>query len=264
MKKIVIAGLLSLTLALPTQVNAWGLTGHRIVGEVADRHLTPKARAAIKKILGFESIAMASNWADFVKSDTSYKYLDSWHYVNIPSGLDRQGFDAFLVSEKNISNIHNKTLEMMDILRDSKSTVSQKQMAMRLLIHFVGDLHQPMHTGRKEDLGGNRVTVSWFNDKTNLHSLWDSKLIDFQQLSYTEYATAVNHASPIELVKLKQSTLEDAIYDSYLASNHIYANTVANTNLSFNYNFKYLELLNTQLRNGGIRLAAMLNNLYAK
>lgn len=264
MKKLFIAGILSLTMFLPSQVLAWGQTGHRIVGEIADRHLTAKSRAAIKKILGFESIAMASTWADFIKSDTAYKYIDSWHYVNLPGDMDRAGFDAFLQAERENPNIHNKTLEMLGILKNKNSSVSEKQMAMRLLIHFVGDLHQPMHTGRKEDLGGNRFVVSWFNDKTNLHSLWDSKLIDFQQLSFTEYATAINFTSPIELLNLKNSTLEDALYDSYLAANHIYSNTVANSNLSYNYNYQYLALLNKQLRNGGIRLAAMLNNLYGK
>ena len=69
-------------LYLPYYSLAWGQTGHRIIGEIADKHLNTKARAAIQKILGTESIAIASNWGDFIKSDSNFKYLDTWHYVN--------------------------------------------------------------------------------------------------------------------------------------------------------------------------------------
>lgn len=261
MKKYLLAGIFGLFLYLPSQVYAWGLTGHRVVGEVADKHLSVKARLAIKKILGYESIAMASNWADFVKSDSAYKHIDSWHYVNLPEGLDKAGVHKFL-DDDTTPNIYNKTNEMIATLKSSKSSASEKLMALRLLIHFVGDLHQPMHTARKADLGGNRFYVTWFNDKTNLHSVWDSKLVDFQGLSYTEYANAVNNASPIDLVNIKKSNLKDAIYDSYLACNTIYAKTAVNSNLSYQYNYQFLGLLNTQLRNGGIRLAAILNSIY--
>ncbi len=261
MKKILIAGIFSLCMYLPNQALAWGQTGHRVVGEIADRHLSSKARLAIKKILGFESIAMASTWADFIKSDTSYKYIDSWHYVNLPEGLDRAGVYSYLEAET-MPNIYNKTNDMIQTLKNTKSTASEKLMALRLLIHFIGDLHQPMHTARKDDLGGNRFGVNWFNEKTNLHSVWDTKLVEFQGLSYTEYATAINHATPIELVNIKKSNVKDAIYESYEACNKIYAKTIANSNLSYNYNYEFVNLLNTQLRNGGIRLATILNSIY--
>lgn len=259
--RIILSVALLLAMLLPAKTFAWGMTGHRIVGEVASRHLSSKAKAAIKKILGTESLAMASNWADFVKSDSTYKYLDTWHYVNLPVGLDRAAIYNFLDMEKE-ANIYNKTLEMIEILKKPGATLSERQMAMRLLIHFIGDMNQPMHTARKEDLGGNRVSVMWFNEKTNLHSLWDSKLIDHQQLSYTEYANAVDNASPIELVNLKKGTIRDAVYDAYQASNKIYSMTKPDAKLSYRYNFDFLELLNIQLRNGGIRLAQVLNNIY--
>src|ERR1700754_2138976 len=68
---------------VPLQSMAWGTNGHRICGQIADSYLTPKARAAIKAILGNESIAITSNWADFIKSDPNYKYLYYWHFIDL-------------------------------------------------------------------------------------------------------------------------------------------------------------------------------------
>src|ERR1700759_5071683 len=77
----------ALAIYFPLTSMAWGLLGHRIVGEIADSYLTPKAKEEIRKVLGNESVAMASNWADFIKSDTSYRYLSNWHWIDFPKGL---------------------------------------------------------------------------------------------------------------------------------------------------------------------------------
>ena len=75
---------------------AWGVLGHRIVGEIAYSYLTPATKAAIKKILANESVAMSSNWADFIKSDTDFAYLSPWHYVNLKPGMTMQEVAKFL------------------------------------------------------------------------------------------------------------------------------------------------------------------------
>src|SRR3954464_12688753 len=81
---------------LPYQACAWGMLGHRIVGEVASSYLTPKARKEIQQILGTESIAMASNWADFIKSDVTFKHLSSWHYIDFDSALNYTQLQSYL------------------------------------------------------------------------------------------------------------------------------------------------------------------------
>ncbi|RZK97678.1 MAG: S1/P1 Nuclease [Pedobacter sp.] len=261
LQKITLILITAITLWLPSNVLAWGMTGHRVVGEVADFYLSVKARAAIKKIIGNERLALAANWADFIKSDTSFKYMDSWHYVNLPAGLNKEGVFNYLDTEK-VPNIYNKTLEMIAVLKNPKSTLAQKQLALRLVIHFIGDMNQPMHVARKDDQGGNRVNVFWFNEKTNLHRIWDSQLIDYQQLSYSEYARAINDPSPIQLVNWKKSTIKDAVYESYEACNKIYSMTKPDDKLSYRYNFDFADILNVQLLKGGIRLAQVLNNIY--
>jgi hypothetical protein len=246
---------------VPLNAAAWGMTGHRIVGEIADYYLTAKARKAVMQVLGTESPAMASNWPDFIKSDSTYNYLSSWHYVNLPAGLDQNGVFNFLDTDKQ-ANVYNKIPEMIAILKDKQKTGEEKKMAMRLLIHFLGDLHQPMHTARKEDLGGNKMTVSWFGQRTNLHHVWDESLIDYQQLSYTEYAAAINHPTKEQLIKWRHDSLKETVYESYLACNKIYSLTKADDKLSYRYNFEFVDLLNEQLLKGGVHLAQIINSIY--
>src|SRR4026209_2221789 len=74
----------------------WGPSGHRIVGEIADSYLSNKARKAIREILGDESIAITSNWADFIKSDSTFNYLGPWHYINVKQGFSQAEFNAIL------------------------------------------------------------------------------------------------------------------------------------------------------------------------
>lgn len=260
LKKVCIA--VALVAYLPVNALAWGQTGHRVVGQVADYYLTAKARKAIKAILGGETIAMASNWPDFIKSDTTYNYLGSWHYVNIPGGLDQNGVFHFLDTDRE-ANVYNKIPELIATLKNKQSTADQKKMAIRLLIHFVGDLNQPMHTARKEDLGGNKINVTWFGQKSNLHRVWDEGLIEYQQLSYTEYAAAINHPSKEQLSQWSHDSLKQSVYESYLTCNKIYDKTKADDKLSYRYNFDFVDTLNEALLKGGIRLAAMLNQIYA-
>ncbi|MET4138780.1 S1/P1 nuclease [Pedobacter sp. UYP1] len=259
-KKVCIA--VVLIAYLPLNAAAWGQTGHRIVGQIADYYLTAKARKAVKQVLGNESMAIASNWPDFIKSDTSYNYLTSWHYVNIPGDLDQNGVFNFLETSKE-PNVYNKIPEMIKILKNKQSTAEQQQMAMRLLIHMLGDVHQPMHTARKEDLGGNKVSVMWFGQRSNLHRVWDEDLIDRQQLSYTEYATAINHPSKEQFTKWSHDSLKETVYESYVACNKIYDKTKADDKLSYRYNFDFIDLMNEQLLKGGVRLAQIINDIYS-
>ncbi|WP_421942176.1 S1/P1 nuclease [Pedobacter sp.] len=246
----------------PVKVNAWGMLGHRIVGEVADSYLKAKTRKAITGILGSESLAMSANWGDFIKSDTAYNYLYNWHFVNLQAGLTKEGVFNFLENDKG-PNVYSKIPDLIAILKNKASTLDQKKLAIRMLVHLVGDLHQPMHTARKEDLGGNRISVLWFNEKSNLHRVWDEQLIDYQQLSYTEYTKAINHPSAVQLYNWQNASLKDCVFESYQVCNKIYDNIKPEAKLSYRYNFEWIDILNEQLVKGGVRLAKILNDIYA-
>lgn len=260
--KTIVVLILACLLYMPMRANAWGMLGHRIVGEVADSYLKAKTKKAIAGILGSESLAMSANWGDFIKSDSTYNYMYNWHFVNLPAGLNKDGVYNFLEKEKG-PNVYSKIPDLVAVLKDKTSPIDQKKLAIRMLVHLVGDLHQPMHTARKEDLGGNRVSVLWFNEKSNIHRVWDEQLIDYQQLSYTEYTRYINHPSAVQLYNWQNTSLKDCVYESYLVCNKIYETTKPDSKLSYRYNFDWISTLNEQLVKGGVRLAKILNDIYA-
>ncbi len=247
---------------LPQQSKAWGMLGHRIVGQVADSYLSKKAKKSIAEIMGNESIAMCSNWPDFIKSDSNYNYLSKWHYVNLVTGLNKQQVVDYLQNDSLI-NIYTKANWLTSELKKRELPRETKQFYLRLLVHFIGDMHQPLHVGRPDDQGGNRIRVLWFKEQKNLHQVWDEALIDYQQLSYTEYAAAINFTTAEQRKAWQQTPIADWVYESYLYAEQIYADVkTAEDKLGYQYNFKYKAILESQLLKGGIRLAGLLNEIY--
>ena len=253
---------ISLFFTVPYAALAWGVLGHRIVGEIASAYLTPKAKAEIQKTLGFETLAMASNWGDFIKSDSTYKYLDAWHYINLDKGLSTQEVLAYLKRDT-ATNIYTRINFLVTELKKKTLAPEKKKQYLRLLVHFVGDVHQPMHASHKEDLGGNRVKVSWFNNATNLHAVWDEALVNFQQLSYTEYAAAINHTSLQQRLAWQTQPLAEWVAESYGIAEKLYTEiTNPDQRLGYDYNFRHIDTVNSRLLKGGVRLAGLLNSIF--
>ena len=247
---------------LPFQSMAWGLLGHRIIGEIADNYLTKKAKKEVYKILGTESIAMTANWADFIKSDPAYGYLYNWHFINLPSGMTEAEVHAHLDADT-ATDAYTKINFLVSELKKKDLPAENKLLYLRMLIHIVGDVHQPLHTGRLEDLGGNKVKIMWFNDAANLHQVWDEKLINFQQLSYTEYVAAINHTNKATVSEWQREPLSSWIFQSYQYAEKIYADIKQpDQKLDYKYNFNYLGILNQQLLRGGVHLAGLLNEIF--
>lgn len=247
-------------LLAPAICFSWGVTGHRVVGEIAQRHLTKKAKKELQKLIGMESLSSWSNWADFIKSDTTHTWdhVSKWHYVNIQGDLGKADFLSTLQNLKG-ENLYTQIKVLTAELKDKSLPLEKRQIALRLLIHFIGDLHQPLHVGREADLGGNRVKVSWFDKQTNLHSVWDSDIVEFQQYSYTEYANNLNIANATDVKNWQESSLEEWFYESYLLANKVYASVPADGKLGYKYNYIFKADLDLQLLKGGLRLAQVLN-----
>jgi len=257
-RKIILVGML---LYLPFAATAWGVLGHRIVGEIADTYLTKKTKREIFKILGNESIAMTSNWPDFIKSDPAYDYLDTWHYINLKAGLTEEAVKNYLATDT-VTDAYTKITWLTAQLKNKELEQDKKILYLRLLVHIVGDIHQPLHVGRAEDRGGNNIKLLWFNAPTNLHTMWDSKLVDFQQLSYTEYAAAINFSTKQQRKEWQAEPLSDWIWQSYQYAQKIYADVKPDDKLGYEYNFKYISLVNQQLLKGGVHLAGLLNDIF--
>ncbi len=259
LKKLIISAAI---IYAPLQSMAWGPEGHRIAGQIADGHLTAKARAAIKAILGDESIAIASNWADFIKSDPNYNYLSAWHYVDLDKGYTLPALQDFLSQDTTV-DAYTKLNFLIAELKKKDLSSENKLLYLHMLIHIVEDVHQPMHVAHTADKGGNDIKVTWFNNPTNLHSIWDSQLIDFQQLSYTEYTAMINHSTAEQRSEWQKAPISQWIFESGQIANKIYSETKTGDSINgYKYNFEYIATVNQQLLKAGVRLAGVLNQIF--
>jgi len=144
-----------------------------------------------------------------------------------------------------------------------KSLSQDKQLLyLRMLIHIVEDVHQPMHTAHADDKGGNDFKVNWFSTPTNLHAVWDSQLIDFQQLSYTEYASAINFCTPPERAKWQSDPISQWLFESNQIAEKLYTEIKPGDTLNYRYNFTHIATVNRQMLKAGVRLAGILNSIF--
>jgi hypothetical protein len=251
--------LLTLAAALtPAPARAWGQTGHRVVGAIAQIYLGKHAQTAVKSILGSEDLAEASNWPDFMRSSPEPYWQKTslpWHYVTVPAGKCYQDVGAPAEGDA-----YTALQSFSATLRDPKAKQADKAAALRFVVHIVGDLHQPLHVGRPGDRGGNEVAVTYFGQKTNLHSVWDSKLVDDEQLSYTEMAAWLRRRiTPSQLAGWASPDPLVWIADSAVVRERAYPTEPA---LSYSYVFANRPVLDEQLEKAGVRLAAYLDALF--
>ena len=255
MRHLLIAAVL---LALPAApVFAWGQNGHRVTGTIAEQHLSGLARARIQMILGDESLAEASTWADEKRSDPAQFWqttANPWHYVTVPAG--RTYAQAGAPPEGDAASALQR---FAATIRNPNASREQKKLALRFAIHIIGDLHQPLHAGNGTDKGGNDVKVTFFSEQTNLHSVWDSGIIDRQNLSYSEYAGRLTRRiNPQHVVVWWQEDPAVWIGESTKLRDGLYP---AGTSLSWDYSYRHLPTVERRLQQAGIRMAAYLNRL---
>ena len=235
----------------------WGKNGHRATGEIAEKHLTRKAKRSIDKILKGQSLAFVSTYADEIKSDKKYNKYYSWHYINMD--LD-QNYEEVEKNPK--GDLFTGINTCIKILNDKNSSDDEKNFHLKMLVHFMGDLHQPMHIGRKEDKGGNSIQVEWFGRGTNLHSVWDSKMIDDWEMSYIELADNADDLSKKQIEVIERGTLVDWVNEVHLVTNKVYNSVEKGENLRYRYSYNHFGTVRTQLQKGGIRLAKVLNDIF--
>lgn len=264
-------------------VIAWGPTGHRIVGALAEQHLQPAAREKVRVILQGYKLQDVGTWADDIKSETTsfYRSFYNWHAMEIedPDTWQTTAVDTNVWPK----NLHMALYYCIDQLqRQPEQARLQKEVLLKMLVHLVADAHQPLHVGNGTDRGANYCYVRWFGTKyaTKLHQVWDSKLIEFTRLSYTEYTDYLNHVSaeditkwqhdPIDTWLLESRRLHADIYPSYGSySPESYCSVDGKPvpfkqmpTISFRYIYANRPVLEQRLQQAGIRLAGVLNRLW--
>lgn len=249
--------LLMVSFLIQISAFGWGMVGHRVVGGVAWENLSAKSKTEVQALLGKESMPMSANWADFIKSDPHWDVASPWHYVNFEKGA--KSYDFQKGSKE--GDILQAIVFFEKILRDKNQSKEKRAIALKFLVHFVGDIHQPLHAGLAEDWGGNKIEVNWFKTESNLHRVWDEHLVEYQQLSYTEYVKELNKMADKEKAKLMGGTVLDWSMESLALLDACYE--PGTKKLGYDYNFKHVGTLNRRLLEGGLRLAGLLNRAFA-
>ena len=255
MKKLSLIFLILFSCSHSNTVFAWGKIGHRTVGEIATQYLTPDVLKLINKLLDNQSLAFVSTYPDEVKSDRNFDKYRPWHYVNIP--LDKTYEDITPAFWGNIVQAIEKCVK---IVGDKTQSKEERAFHLKYLVHLVGDLHQPLHTGRFEDYGGLKITVHWFGKKTNLHKLWDSSMIDFYKMSYVELAKNSPKLTQFQIQKIQNTSVLDWTRESHKAVRKIYETTLPNSKLGYEYQYAHFNFVRMQLLKAGLRLANVLNS----
>ncbi|HXO77657.1 MAG TPA: S1/P1 nuclease, partial [Puia sp.] len=240
---------------------SWGGTGHRTIGKIAEKHLNPQAKAAVRDLLGSESLADVSTYADQVRSQDAYKYTAPWHYINMPTGLSRRDFNREVISQQK-DNVYCALLSCKNDLTDSTKTREQKIFALKFIVHLVGDLHQPMHVSRSEDQGGNQIMTTFLGKPGNLHGLWDSGLLEHEGLSYEQLAEKVDHASDRQIRRWQHDDPLTWLYESYRISKRLYADAAKKPDFDEAYYQAHIPVFEQRMEMAGIRLAGVLNAIY--
>ncbi|MBC8303359.1 MAG: S1/P1 nuclease [Pelagibacterales bacterium] len=242
-------------LILSSVIFPWGKTGHRVTGEVAESYLSEKTKQEIKNILVDSSLATASTWADEMRSNPDFKIYDVWHYANIP--LDTEYSE---IQESKNEDIVQAIKLCKNKLKSSDISKEEKAFYLRYLIHFIGDIHQPMHVGRAEDRGGNSIKLQWFGNPSNLHRVWDSEMINSYMMSYTELAFHLNAKFDSKEVQILSE--DQWIYESHQLVKKIYAETKDGDYIGYDYIYQNFDLVKSQLFIAGVRLGYTLNNIF--
>lgn len=252
------AAALCVLLAGSAPALAWGKTGHRISGRIAETHLSGQARAKIALLLGNESLADAAVWADEMRSNPDPFWQETagpFHYVTVPD--PSRPIDVATPPE---GDALTALEHFAATVRDPRRSRAEKQLALRFIIHIIGDLHQPLHAGGGTDRGGNDVTVTFFGRATNLHSVWDTALVDDQQLSFTEYSDRLMRmTSANDVIGWWSADPRVWIMESVSARAGVYPDT---PELSYDYVYRQRPLVEQRLQQAGIRVAAYLNALF--
>ncbi len=250
---------------------AWAPLGHETVAQIALLKLTPSSAAEVKRILGTDDFVRSANWADSVKQTSQWKQTATYHYTSVDDGRSYFETIASLPTDKqNQGDIVMAMSKSLLTLRDVKSSSVNKRYALKFLMHFVSDIHQPLHVGRSGDRGGNSVSVNWYGKSVNLHWLWDGEIIETalaselkkvppgQQSSWlANYLLAKNSKMDRYEGKLDieewingSFVIRPLVYDGYNASNDSYMKAT-------------LPYVESQMLKAGLNLAATLNTVFA-
>lgn len=237
---------------------SWGQKGHDVTCAIAEKHLSRKAKKQISEILDGKSIVYWANWMDNASHTPEYKYTKTWHYKNIDAG---ETYEQAALEEK--GDVVRAINDLIAELKSGNQTKEEQALSLKFLVHLMGDLHCPMHMGHKSDLGGNRWQVQYFGRGSNIHSVWDSGLVESaHKWTYTEWVDQIDTYSREENRKMVEGDPISWGEQTYEVCKKVYDATPVGSKLSYDYVSEWAPVAEMQLLRAGLRLAAVLNDVF--
>ncbi len=243
---------------------AWGKLGHRVAGRIAEARLTPNAKKAVRDLLDpGQTLADVSTWADEVRRDRPESA--TWHYVNVPIAESKY----HPRHEDPKGGVVSKILDFQKIVADTTAPRLQRQEALKYLVHFLQDMHQPVHVGHRADRGGNDLQVQFFDEGSNLHRVWDSGLIEHTKPTEADLTKNLEARITPELAdQWSQGSVEDWANESLLAAKGAYLipetrkEIPKGAKLGQPYYEANLPVAELRVEQAGVRLATILNAIF--
>jgi hypothetical protein len=236
-------------LLLSGELHSWGSTGHQTVAKIGEERLNSLAKVRANELLNKQSFASVSTWADTVRRRRPY--TAGWHYVNIPR--DETNFDRTRDCVKGNCIVAALERQVKD-LGDYSLTKTKRQEALKFIIHFVGDIHQPFHAVDDDDRGGNLVPVMFFDRKSNLHAVWDTDIL--------QWAIANKELQLKPKDDRGKTDFEDWANESHDLAVKAYVEP--NRSLRTRYSRKNIRVIEDRIEAAGIRLADIVNQVLGK
>ncbi|MBI3803692.1 MAG: S1/P1 nuclease [Nitrospirae bacterium] len=258
-----------LGLSFSSSLYAWGEAGHRIVADVAERHLTQPARQEVERLLEGASLASIAAWADRIRGDRPE--TAPWHYVNIPFKASRYNPNRDCLSPAEGDCLIAAIARFKRVLADRARPLPERAEALKFLVHLVGDLHQPLHTINRDDHGGNDLPVIFFGEALNpfggkpwnLHAVWDTGLIDHTGLTEPAYVARLEGwLKKQSRADLQKGTVVDWALEGHRAATQVAYRLPEDRKLSRHYFEKSLPVVDALLAKAGVRLARVLNEAF--
>ena len=252
----------------------WGNVGHRASGLIADAHLSQKSKIAIEQLLNGQSLADVANWADTIKSGSTYQAAHWYHFEKIADGFNYlKNLKSMPRDQQALGGVVQAVIVCQDILRSPTASKANKVDALKFITHFIGDIHQPLHTGRPQDNGATKVPVTWFGTPMSLHGVWDYGMIEtghqdilhpgmtLEQASLV-YAQYLAQTAQRNRVVYQQSSIETWLNESISLRAQTY-DQLYNKDQA-RYQSANLPYLDARVLYSGLRLADTLNQIFAQ
>lgn len=239
-----------------SQAFAWGQLGHYLIGLMAEKQMKKSTLKKVEKVLYPMSLGRSGVWMDEIRSDRAYDFVTTWHYLTSKNGeydpeIQEKGGDAFEAIQRLKEELKKGGLD--------PKTEAEK---LKMLIHMVEDIHQPLHVGTGEDRGGNDVKIEFFGQPTNLHALWDSGMIDRQGMSYSEIGEELyRRLTPEMKAKYRSASMEDWLKEAVSFRPMVY-NLPESKRISYQYMYENYSIAEERLIAASVRLAQILEEIY--